>query len=563
MNPSFSSYNRARYLRTLVRTKFDLLVIGGGVTGCGIALDAASRGLKVALIEKGDFASGTSSKSTKLVHGGLRYLKQLDIGLVKESGSEREIVNRIAPHLCLPEKMLLPLVEGGTFGKHSTSAALWLYDRLAGVEKSDRRKMLTKEETLEKEPLLKGARLKGGGIYSEYRTDDARLTIELIKKAVAHKAVASNYVEAVNFQEKKGKLSTIQCRDRITNEQFDIRSKKIVAAGGPWVDRLRKKNSSLTSKRIVFSKGVHIVVPRERFPLRQSIYFDVPDGRMIFGIPRGKVTYVGTTDTFYTGSLNRIVATEEDRAYLLKAINYMFPSLVLTRFDVISNWAGVRALISEKGKSPSELSRKDEIFEAANGLICIAGGKLTGYRRMSERIVDKVLMQLKEEEDYIFIQSNTKNISLTPKIIGDNQAVEQYVLSITKKCKKAGLDPYYGWYLVTNYGAQADEILQTMKARNDHDKDIALSIAEVEFCLNHEMIQRSDDFFIRRTGRVYFDIYSLNKIQIPVTNYLSKKLKWSVERLNQEMEIMKGAIKDATHYYHEEFKVNRMSEPII
>jgi len=195
----FSSFDRRERKSILSQEEYDLVIIGGGATGCGIALDAASRGLKTALVEKRDFASGTSSKSTKLIHGGLRYLKQLDIALVRESGTERAIVNRLAPHLCLPEKMLLPIIVDGTFGKYSTALGLWVYDFLADVDKKDRRVMLSKKKTLDKEPLLDPSTLKGAGYYAEYRTDDARLTIELIKKASAYGALAINYLEVTGF----------------------------------------------------------------------------------------------------------------------------------------------------------------------------------------------------------------------------------------------------------------------------------------------------------------------------------------------------------------------------
>ena len=319
--------NREATLNTLVGDVYDVLVIGGGATGCGIALDAVSRGLKTALLEKRDFASGTSSKSTKLIHGGLRYLKQLDFGLVRESGQERARVHRLAPHLSLPEKMLLPIREGGSFGKFSTSIGLKVYDLMAGVRGDDRRKMLSRKDTLLKEPLLDPTGLKGGGFYAEYRTDDARLTIELVKKARSLGASALNYIEVKDFIYSGKTISGVKALDTITGETIEIKAKKVVSAAGPWVDHLRKINKSINEKRLFLSKGVHIVVSHERLPLHHSIYFDVPDGRMIFAIPRGKVTYIGTTDTPYEASLERIVVTQADLDYLLKAcLLYTSPS---------------------------------------------------------------------------------------------------------------------------------------------------------------------------------------------------------------------------------------------
>ena len=245
----FSSLKRNELIEKLKSTSYDLIVVGGGITGSGIALDAASRGLKTMLIEKKDFASGTSSKSTKLIHGGLRYLKQFEIALVREVGRERAIVHRLAPQLVKSEKMVLPMIKDGTFGKVATSVGLMVYDVLAGVEKADQRKMLSKEETLEIEPLLDERILEGGGIYAEYRTDDARLTVEVLKTAVSHGADAINYVEGSDFIYDGAKVIGVKCKDLLSDEEFEVSSKYVVSAAGPWVDTLRKKNRSFKGKK--------------------------------------------------------------------------------------------------------------------------------------------------------------------------------------------------------------------------------------------------------------------------------------------------------------------------
>ena len=278
----FSQLDRKRMLKRVRNKKFDLVIIGGGVTGAGIALDAASRGLNVCLVEKNDFASGTSNKSTKLIHGGLRYLKQFEIGLVKESGTERAILHKLAPHLVVPKKMLLPLIKDGQYGKIMTSIGLKVYDLLANVEGDDRRKMLDKDETLAIEPMLNPETLEGGGFYAEYRTDDARLTVELIKKAVGFGATCLNYMSMEDFvYTTDGKITHIQCRDMNTQETIAIESRTIVNAAGPWVDTLRKKDKSMNNKRLHPTKGVHLVFCREKLPVQHSLYFDVPDGRCL------------------------------------------------------------------------------------------------------------------------------------------------------------------------------------------------------------------------------------------------------------------------------------------
>lgn len=545
-----SSLNRPAVIKELSEESYDLLIIGGGVTGCGIALDATARGLKVALVEKEDFASGTSSKSTKLIHGGLRYLKQFDIALVRETGTERAVVHRLAPHLVLPEKMLMPLIKGGTYGYWSTSFGLKVYDILANVTGDDRRRMLSKSEAMKQEPLLDEKNLKGGGYYAEYRTDDARLTIELIKTATEKGATPINYCQANDFIYENGQVSGAICEDLLTGETINIKAKKVVSAGGPWVDLLRKKDKSLEGKHLFLSKGVHIVVPHEKFPLKQTIYFDVPDGRMIFAIPRGRVTYIGTTDTKYTGSLDRIVVTKSDADYLLNAVNTVFPTIHLSLTDIMSNWAGLRPLIHEDGKSPSEMSRKDEIFVSDSGLISIAGGKLTGYRKMAKRIVDLVY----KKSTIPFVKCKTKKIPLTADPLANAKAVDAYIDELQTKVKEYGLDAFYGWYLGTNYGKQADAILAKMKDFDNEDREISLARAEAWWGVHKEMVNGAEDFFVRRTGRLFFNMDSVPIIRMAIMTDLQNYLNWSEDRLQKETNHLDELIYDAKHFYEKELE---------
>src|SRR5688572_2802374 len=250
MNFECSYKNRQRIVDTLQSVEYDMLVIGGGITGAGIVLDAASRGLKVALVEKNDFAFGTSSRSTKLIHGGLRYLKQLEFGLVKEVGSERAVVHNLAPHLVIPEKMLLPLYEKKGLGYLLTSFGLKIYDFLAGVKKEDQRKMLTGKQTFRYEPLLKKDGVKGGAIYAEYRTDDARLTIEIAKTAARYGALVANYVKVNDFVYEDQKITGVIVHDELSTQSFTIKATSVINAAGPWVDELREINKSKVGKRL-------------------------------------------------------------------------------------------------------------------------------------------------------------------------------------------------------------------------------------------------------------------------------------------------------------------------
>jgi glycerol-3-phosphate dehydrogenase len=374
----------------LSTTFFDLLIIGGGITGAGIALDAASRGLKVALVEQKDFAYGTSSRSTKLIHGGLRYLKQGDIALVREVGRERAILFKNAPHVIMPERMLMPFTLNGSFGKTLSGIGLSIYDWLARVPKKERRKMLTTTEAIASEPLLEHKGLLGAALYYEYRTDDARLTIDVLKTARTYGATILNYLKVTEFIYEDKKIRGATVEDAILATEINIHAKYIVNAAGPWVDNLRKKDNVFTESRLHLTKGVHLVVPFKKFPIQQSIYFDVSGGRMLFAIPRQDTTYFGTTDTDYNGIIDNPRITDTDVNYLLNSVNSTFPKLQLKESDIISSWTGLRPLIFKKGKKSTELSRKDEIFNSNSGLISIAGGKLTGYRKMAERVVNLI-----------------------------------------------------------------------------------------------------------------------------------------------------------------------------
>lgn len=545
---NLSALNRPQVLHSIQSQEFDLVIIGGGITGAGIALDAASRGMKVALVEMKDFASGTSSKSTKLIHGGLRYLAQFDIALVREVGRERAIVHRLAPHLVLAKKMLMPLVEGGTYGKMSTSFGLMVYDFLAEVKGDDKRVMLSKEEVLKKEPLLRPDILQGGGFYAEYRTDDARLTMENIKTAVQHGALCLNYVKAEKFVYTKGKVSGVHCKDLLSQQDLQINCKLVVSATGPWVDGLRKKDQSLKGKRLFLSKGVHIVVPRERFPLKYTTYFDVPqDSRMLFAVPRQRSTYIGTTDTEFKGDKNHVIANQEDVDYLLKGVNSMFPDINLTTEDVESSWAGLRPLIFEEGKNASEMSRKDEIFESETGLISIAGGKLTGYRKMAERILDRVSQRMKERFKISFPDTDTAKIILTGGPFKDKKDVKKYIKTIQQQLP-VDLSKNIAEYLVSNYGKQTEIILRYMANFTDDVAEIALARAELKFTVENESVHTTMDFFNRRTGRLYFNLPSIAPIKTAIITDLQKYFAWDNERLAQEKQELETAIEEASHF---------------
>ncbi|WP_421384729.1 glycerol-3-phosphate dehydrogenase/oxidase [Bacillus salacetis] len=547
---SFSSLQRNQIKEQLIQEHFDLIVIGGGITGAGIALDASSRGMKVALVEMQDFAAGTSSRSTKLVHGGLRYLKQYEVRMVAEVGKEREIVYENGPHVTTPEWMLLPIHKGGSFGMFSTSVGLRVYDYLAGVKKNERRKMLSASKTLEKEPLIKKKGLKGGGYYVEYRTDDARLTIEVMKKAVEHGAAALNYVKAEHFLYKGKKVKGIQARDVLTGETFEVNSQKVVNASGPWVDQVRKRDYSVNNKKLRHTKGVHIVIDQAKFPLKQAVYFDTPDGRMVFAIPREGKAYVGTTDTFFEGDTSSPQMTEDDREYLLKAILYMFPNVKVEKEDVESSWAGVRPLIFEEGKDPSEISRKDEVWEGESGLVTIAGGKLTGYRKMAEHVVDLIARRMKQETQKNYPASKTKHMPISGGDVGGSAGFQSFLEKKTIEAEQFGVSTESGRELVQQYGSNVDELFKVAhaykKTTTASEKELPAEIyAILLYSINEEMAVTPIDFFMRRTGKLFFDIEWVKQWKKSVVNVMAILLDWNSDLKKKYMIELDNAIRDA------------------
>jgi glycerol-3-phosphate dehydrogenase len=546
----FSNIYREEMVETLKKEKYDVVVIGGGITGAGIALDAATRGMKVALVEMQDFAAGTSSRSTKLVHGGLRYLKQFEIKMVAEVGKEREIVYENGPHVTTPEWMLLPMHKGGTFGKFSTSIGLRVYDFLAGVKKSERRKMLSADETLQREPLVKKEGLKGGGYYVEYRTDDARLTIEVMKAAVDKGATPINYTKVDKLLYENGKVNGVQVADLLSGDAYEIYADKVINAAGPWVDSIREKDQSKQGKTLKLSKGVHVVIDQSKFPLKQALYFDTPDGRMIFAIPRAGKAYVGTTDTFYDGDPAVPTVTSEDRAYLLKSIHYMFPEVNITDDDIESSWAGVRPLILEEGKDPSEISRKDEIWESDSGLITIAGGKLTGYRKMAKTTVDLLAGKLAQQSNKNYPASSTKGMPISGGDVGGSSNFSDYIKQHVQMGVDSGLAAKDSKEILAMYGSNAPVLFDIAKNEGDGGASRGLPkklFVQLKYAMDHEMAATPVDFFFRRTGTLLFDIDLVQTHKHAVIDYMAGYFGWTestkVERTNQlEREIL-GAIK--------------------
>ncbi|CRH19994.1 MAG: FAD-dependent oxidoreductase [Carnobacterium sp.] len=524
----FSKQTRQDNIEKMQKAPLDLLVIGGGITGAGITLDAQDRGLQVGVLEMRDFASGTSSRSTKLVHGGLRYLKQFEIKVVQEVGQERAIVYENAPHVTTPLWMVLPFYKGGTFGSFTTAIGLEMYDHLAKVKKNERRYMLKPERAVEKEPYLKKNGLKGAGVYVEYRTDDARLTIEVLKKAAEKGAYIANYVKVERFiYDVEGRVKGVYFHDELTGETGQIYAKKIINASGPWVDDLRELDDSKKGKTMHLTKGVHLVIDESKFPISNAIYFDTPfdDKRMMFAIPREGKTYIGTTDTNYKGDPKEPGVTLADVEYILAAANQMFDITPIQVADVESSWSGVRPLIHEEGKDPSEISRKDEIFHSESGLFTIAGGKLTGYRKMSEKVVDQVMLELSIEEGRAYRKSATKNLILSGGDVGGGDLFDQFVAEKVEVGTHLGLDSLTAEALVHRYGSNVDEVYSYLKASQGSALE-PVDYLMLHYGLEHEMVIKPIDYLLRRSSQLLFDSEHAKAVKELIVDEMAEYYDW-------------------------------------
>ena len=535
---SFSSTpKRNAYIKQILESSFDLVVIGGGITGAGIAWDATLRGLKVLLLEQNDFASGTSSKSTKLIHGGLRYLKQLKFKQVYEVGRERAIVHNIARFLVRPEKMLLPIYEKGSLSRIMAALALSVYDMLAGVGKVDSFTYHAKEKTKNLEPLLPLQNLLGSFLYAEYQTDDHRLTWTLIQSALNKDAMCLNYAKVNQIKTDENRSIKAVCfEDTLSGEIFEIKTSLVVNAAGPWVVDVISLDAFPPQKELLLSKGTHIVLSHTKFPLKQALYFDdIEKKRMIFAIPKGNTTYVGTTDVEYTEDKNKIFSSNDEIDYLIKTLQALFPQLSINVSDIISTWVGVRPLIKEPGKDSTEVSRKDEIFISPSGLISIAGGKLTGFRKMAEKVVNLLVKSHFQDKIGIKRSSGTKNTLLDGNSFNSASEFNSYLVRLKEQFNHLGLEPEVASIFIKRYGDKMDKMMGLLSDNlNGNDNIEWLLETEIKYGISHEMIYFPTDFIQRQTGMLWFDRPTCVLKKDFILTVFALEFKWDNNKLSQE-----------------------------
>jgi glycerol-3-phosphate dehydrogenase len=440
--------------------QFDLLIIGGGITGCGVARDAAMRGLKVALVERDDFASGTSGRSSRLIHGGIRYLEHAQLHLVHESIRERQTLLRIAPHLVKPLPFTWPIYRGARVGKIRLSAGLLAYHLMAGG-RSRRHAVLTAAETLDREPSLGSAHLTGGAVYYDACTDDARLTVANAIAAQQNGATVVSHTRVTEILQEHGKAIGAVAKSQHSDEAYRMRARVIVNSTGVWDNEF---SADKRARRHRGSKGAHIAVPRERIGNRDALTLISPvDGRVMFCLPAGSQAIVGTTDTWTDESPETVHASTGDVDYLLRSANAYFPRARLTREDVVSAWAAIRPLASAAAANPSAVSREHSIVTDDSGVINVTGGKLTTYRSMAAEIVDRVQQALGKERE----RAPTDSVELP----GADRASE--ISRLQREDTKlsepliAGL-PYTGAHLVYGISREMARTLSDLLIRRTH-----------------------------------------------------------------------------------------------
>jgi glycerol-3-phosphate dehydrogenase len=471
---------RARQFEALSNTAFDLLVIGGGITGCGIARDAALRGLRVALVEKDDFASGTSSRSSRLIHGGVRYLEHGHLHLVFESSAERRRLLRLAPHLVRPLAFTWPVYAGARIPNWKLNAGLFLYDLLALFQNVGRHHRLSRDGVLEHEPALRTEGLLGGASYFDAATDDARLTLANAMGAAEAGAVVLNHAAVVEVTTDDGSATGATVEDRLALRRVSVSAATIVNATGPWGTAVRG------------SKGAHIAVPRDRVGNRAALTLLSPtDGRVFFALPAGPHTIIGTTDTYSAATPDQVHASNDDVRYLLDSANAFFPAARVTPSDVVSAWAGIRPLVPTEGDTPGAASREHAIDADPHGIIWITGGKLTTYRVMARDVVRAVMARLKRREG----PERTRSLPLPGGDIPSLDATITQAARVTE-------NPSLATHLARTYGSRWMDVWREIGAgdgRTTLEPSLPYTIGELRYSVTHEMASTLGDLLVRRT----------------------------------------------------------------
>ena len=510
---------------------FDVAVIGGGITGAAVARDAAARGLSVALLEREDWAAGTSSRSTKLVHGGLRYLERGEVRLVFESLAERAILMEAAPHLVRPAEFLFPGYSKRGRPAWQMALGLAAYDLLALGHAPSRHRRLSREEVLGRERLLESPELVSGAVYPDARTDDARLTLENVLDAAVLGAVVATRVEVTGLlRGSSGSVEGVEGTDGETGRAISVRARVVVNAAGPWGDRVRRLEDGGAPQLLRLSRGTHVTVPATRLPLSGIVAFPLADGRLLFAVPHGAVTMLGTTDTEFTGSPQEVFAERSDVDYLLAAARQTFPAAALAEADVLATFAGLRPLVREPSRGFKETSREEAIVVSGGGLVTVTGGKLTTHRRMGAKAIDRLAPLLAR-----------RGVSARPSVTrmrrfpgAPREALDAFLSGFASRARSIGLDDPIALHLGLRYGSRAAEVLSVVAAEPALARRLSPGLpdidAEILFAARTEDARSLSDAFHRRTHVFWQAPDHGMEAAERACALLARELGWSKER---------------------------------
>lgn len=487
-----------RNITNMQTTEYDVLIIGGGINGTAVARDAALRGMKTALVEKEDFGYGTTSRSTRLIHGGLRYLETFDFGLVREGLREREVLLRTAPHLVKPLPFLVPVYKGDNVGLFKLRAGMILYDLLSWDKSMPSYRFLSADEALQEEPHLKRENLSGAMIYYDGQVElPERVSVENVMQAAEAGADIANHAEVTEYIWEGNRVVGAHIRDTLTNETLDIRAKYVVNAGGPWIDEMNTRLLKQYKPQMRLTKGIHLLVPR--MVNHAIVLLAQSDGRLFFAVPYYDYTLIGTTDDDFNGDLDDITANEQEVEYLVAETKRIFPSIPTN--EIYYTTAGVRPLVRARGKSEGATSRKHKVVDhrqdGVEGLISLPGGKITSQRSFAQEAVDLIAKRLN-----INVASTTRDKPFYGGGIDDIEAFEKQCIEQYRG--KSGITPSQITRLVYTYGTKTIDILDAALADEDLARPLTptseMLVAEVLYAVEHEMAMTTTDFLLRRTS---------------------------------------------------------------
>ncbi len=522
----------------------DLLVIGGGINGAGIARDAAMRGLRTILVEQNDLGSGTSSRSSRLIHGGLRYLEQGEFGMVLEANRERRTLRRIAPHLVWPLPFVFPVHRGDRISRWRLAAGMLLYDALALFRNVRVHRMLGKRGVLEAEPMLRDRGLLGGARYYDAQCDDVRLVVATARSAIHHGALVANYMAVTGLERTAGRVVGAQLQDRLTGEQGVVRASVVVNASGPWSDQVRRLEDAGAAPLLQPTKGVHVIVDRSRIDHRDAIAFTSPiDGRVLFVLPWGDLSYIGTTDTDSAEPPEDLRVTGDDIVYLLRSVNSRFPSARLGVEDVRASWAGLRPLLLDRqGQFTSRRSREHDIVQGSGGMLTLVGGKLTTYRSMAAEVVDHAMRELRHRDGRP--RHGEARTEEEPLPGGETEDLSQF----RDRGMELGIPAVSIDHLLRHYGTEAAGIFNLGGADRRLFRrlvpDHPAIEAEVVHAVRRELAQTVEDVMVRRFHQYYEHGQQGVPAALRVAELMGGELGWDAARVQIEAEMYLSFVRE-------------------